>query len=108
MTRVRERFQAWGMVLWILAVPLVFCWVQLTWLNESLHGGQYAPFPFFSTATTGASALTLLVTGIALQLLAGRLSLERAVQLRNQITLTTWLLTALAVAGFIVGILHCP
>jgi hypothetical protein len=109
-TGARQRFQTWGRLLWVLAVPLLFCCVAPTWLGESwVRGGRSSnPFPYFSTVMTGLSALTLLATGIALTVVSNRLSLERLAQLSERITLAIGLLTALAAAGFIFGVLRCP
>jgi hypothetical protein len=106
----RQRWRSWGTLLVCLALPILCCCVTPIYLGEGTVLGMGAtsrnPFPYFSTVMTGVSALALLVTGICLLVVAGW-PIERIAVVSKQVTVTAGLVTALAVAGYIFGVVHC-
>jgi ribosomal protein S27E len=103
----RQRWRSWGTLLICLAMPILCCCVTPIYFGEGLVGGRARdPFPFFSTVMTGVSALALLATGICLRVVAGW-PIERIATVSKQVTVTAGLVTVLAVAGYIFGVLRC-
>jgi hypothetical protein len=98
---LRQQFRWWGRVFWALALPLLLCCVFPTYVREIANQGH-----FFNTILTGVSALTLLGTGIALDVIGGW-PLERIAHWSKQITHTAWLLMVLATVGLVFGALLC-